>query len=271
MKLCLQQPALRLWLYCEICLFLFFFLQMQSLYWEREGETLIRKWEAWLFFLYDSFSGVSARIFETFAKWPAGSTSLALASGWRYFGKREEGLPVIPTKAFVVAENGLLKTGGGRAEREWKPMLGQKPAVWCDLLGCARPACPKETMWTAFQLGAQMCFLLPRQSWEHIGPQISSDNISRCFSWRGPHLNHVRGAALLFCPCEYCVNVSSNSCNALGCLSAGGINYVQGPHSLPRDLHLWDLRVWDATCDCGINSRQNCSGWLSHLYEQFQE
>lgn len=42
----------------------FFFLQMQSLCWEREGETLI-KWEAWLFSLYDSFSGVSARIFET--------------------------------------------------------------------------------------------------------------------------------------------------------------------------------------------------------------
>lgn len=26
-----------------------------------------------------------------------------------YFGKRDEGLPVIPTKAFVVSENGLFK------------------------------------------------------------------------------------------------------------------------------------------------------------------
>lgn len=55
------------------------------------------------------FKGVSARIFETFAKWPAGPTSLAFASGLRYFGKRDEGLPVIPTKAFVMAENGLLE------------------------------------------------------------------------------------------------------------------------------------------------------------------
>ena len=53
---------------------------------------------------------------------------------------------MIPTKAFVVAENGLLKTGGGRDEREWKSMLGQKPDVWYDLLGCAPPACPEETV-----------------------------------------------------------------------------------------------------------------------------
>ena len=60
---------------------------------------------------------------------------------------------MIPTKAFVVAENGLLKTGRGRAEREWKPMLAQKPDVWCDLLGCAGPACPEETTWAVFGLG----------------------------------------------------------------------------------------------------------------------
>ena len=76
---------------------------------EREGTTLMRNREAWLFPLHDSFNGVTARIFETFAKWPVGSTSLAFASAWRYFGKRDEGLPVIPTKAFVVAENGLFK------------------------------------------------------------------------------------------------------------------------------------------------------------------
>lgn len=41
----------------------------------------MRKREAWLSPLHDFFKGVSARIFETFAKWPAGSTSLAFASG----------------------------------------------------------------------------------------------------------------------------------------------------------------------------------------------
>ena len=76
---------------------------------DRDRE-LMRKREAWLFSLHDFFfKGVSARIFETFAKWPAGPTSLAFASGRRYFGKRDEGLPVIPTKAFVMAENGLLE------------------------------------------------------------------------------------------------------------------------------------------------------------------
>lgn len=51
----------------------------------------------------------SARIFETFAKWPAGSNFLAFASALRYFGKRDECLPADPTKGFVVAEEGLFK------------------------------------------------------------------------------------------------------------------------------------------------------------------
>lgn len=48
---------------------------------ERESErqrerSLMRKREAWLFPLHDFSKGVSARIFETLAKWPVGSTSL---------------------------------------------------------------------------------------------------------------------------------------------------------------------------------------------------
>lgn len=72
----------------------------------------MRKREVWLFPLHDSFNRVNARIFETFAKWPSDSTSLAFASARCYFEKRDEGLPVIPTKVFVVAENGLCKKCG---------------------------------------------------------------------------------------------------------------------------------------------------------------
>lgn len=143
------------------------------------GRTLMRKREAWLFPLYDFFNRVNARIFETFAKWPAGSTSLAFASGWCYFGKRGEGLPVIPTKAFVVAENGLFKKCRAQG---WEGMVVHAGAkarcgVWCDLPGFAHRACPEETAWAAFGLGAQMYFLSSvHQNLEHLGLQISSDN-----------------------------------------------------------------------------------------------
>lgn len=42
------------------------------------GRTLMRKREAWLFPLHDFFNRVNARIFETSAKWPAGSTPFGL-------------------------------------------------------------------------------------------------------------------------------------------------------------------------------------------------
>lgn len=34
-------------------------------------------------------------------------------------------------------------------------MLGQKPDVWCDLLGFAHWACPEETTWVAFGCGGE--------------------------------------------------------------------------------------------------------------------
>lgn len=178
MKFCFQQPALIIHFLWDLFVSL---LQIQSLYWEGERETLMRKREAWLFPLHDSFNGVRARIFETFAKWPAGSTSLAFASGWRYFGKRDEGLPVIPTKAFAVVGNGLLKTcrvqgwEGGSGSSCWvkSQMCG---VIFWALLTEPVPRRPRGLPLDVGGRREKMCFLLPVLNLEHVGPEISYDD-----------------------------------------------------------------------------------------------
>ena len=142
----------------------------------------------------------------------SGSTSLAFASGWRYFGKRDEGLPVIPTKAFVVGRWQRMACWKKCRVPGWEGEAVHAGAkarcvAWSGFCSLSLFS-PEETTWVAFGSVAQMCFLLSVQNLQHIGLRVSSDN------WVLQVLAICREAVLAFCSNTYCEHVSSSGCNA---------------------------------------------------------
>lgn len=234
----------------------------------------MRKWEAWLFPLHDSFNGVSARIFETFAKWPAGSTPLAFASGWRYFGKRDEGLPVIPTKAFVVAENGLLKTCRVQGREVVEVHAGSKArcVVWSSglcSLSLSRghyvgsdwgPRCASRRQDRAQRMPAVKYLLI-------VSPDVSPDIGHILTICEGQLFSFVLTSA---------VKMSHPAAVMLWVVFqlVGWIMHsIHIPFLRPHDLHFWDLMPGFEMLPVTVTLTSGRTAWTGsnwHLYVQLQ-
>lgn len=165
------------------------------------------------------------------AKWPAGSTSLAFASGWRYFGKRDAGLPVIPTKAFVVAESGLVKTCGvqgwegvvvhaGSKARcvVWSSGLCWLSPTWGDHVGCVWIGGPDVLPVVSTKLWA---LWPPNIFWKLGAPSLSTNT---------GHFSTIREGQLFSFVLTHAVKISHPAVVMpllWACLSAGKMNCAQ--------------------------------------------
>lgn len=107
---------------------------------------------------------------------------------------------MIPTRVFVVAEHGLFKKCRVQGREGVVVHSGAKASCVVGSAGFAHRACPEESTWAAFGLGAQMCFLSERTSSMLAVKYLLIIGCSRCFYWHGLHFNHLRrgSSSLLF-------------------------------------------------------------------------